>query len=193
MDKKQIRKRYLSLFLALIMIIGIFPLNIFAETYKTNENETKTTDWTIDEKKEAEMNYWRLADINEIKVVANAEGIKTPSINYIGTYINEDGDTVIRVSFRMFQNFPTAVWSKALFKFDKDLYELINFESTKTGMYKGTSNGLWHDADAYKEISVFTDCGSSLSGSVNVKEQNLKNNGNRVGAASRIEIPIDLV
>lgn len=193
MDKKQIRKRYLSLFLALIMIVGIFPLNIFAETYKTNENETKTTDWTIDEKKEAEMNYWRLADINEIKVVANAEGIKTPSINYIGTYINEDGDTVIRVSFRMFQNFPTAVWSKALFKFDKDLYELINFESTKTGMYKGTSNGLWHDADAYKEISVFTDCGSSLSGSVNVKEQNLKNNGNRVGAASRIEIPIDLV
>ena len=193
MDKKQIRKRYLSLFLALIMIIGIFPLNIFAETYKTNENETKTTDWAIDEKKEAEMSYWKLSNLNELTVVANAEGIKTPSINYIGTYINEGGDTVIRVSFRMFQNFPTAVWSKALFKFDKDLYELINFESTKTGMYKGTSNGLWHDADAYKEISVFTDCGSSLSGSVNVKEQNLKNNGNRVGAASRIEIPIDLV
>lgn len=193
MDKKQIRKRYLSLFLALIMIIGIFPLNIFAETYKTNENETKTTDWAIDEKKEAEMSYWKLSNLNELTVVANAEGIKTPSINYIGTYINEDGDTVIRVSFRMFQNFATAVWSKALFKFDKDLYELINFESTKTGMYKGTSNGLWHDADAYKEISVFTDCGSSLSGSVNVKEQNLKNNGNRVGKASRIEIPIDLV
>lgn len=193
MDKKQIRKRYLSLFLALIMIIGIFPLNIFAETYKTNENETKTTDWAIDEEKEAEMSYWKLSNLNELTVVANAEGIKTPSINYIGTYINEDGDTVIRVSFRMFQNFATAVWSKALFKFDKDLYELINFESTKTGMYKGTSNGLWHDADAYKEISVFTDCGSSLSGSVNVKEQNLKNNGNRVGAASRIEIPIDLV
>lgn len=193
MDKKQIRKRYLSLFLALIMIIGIFPLNIFAETYKTNENETKTTDWAIDEKKEAEMNYWRLADINEIKVVANAEGIKTPSINYIGTYINEDGDTVIRVSFRMFQNLVSAVWSKALFKFDKDLYELINFDSTKTGMYKGTSNGLWHDADAYNEIVQFADCVSSSSGSVNVKEQSIKNNKNKVGAAARLEIPIDLV
>ena len=197
MDNKQLRKRYLSLFLALIMLIGTLPLNIFAETFTTTDTNgqtvVNTTDWSIDEKKEAEMNYWRLADINELKVVANAEGIKTPSINYIGTYINEDGDTVIRVSFRMFQNLASGVWSKALFKFDKDLYELINFDSTKTGMYKGTSNGLWHDADAYKEIAVFTDCVSSLSGSVNVKEQNLKNNGNRVGAASRIEIPIDLV
>ena len=35
MDKKQIAKRYLSLFLALIMIIGIFPLNIFAEEGNT--------------------------------------------------------------------------------------------------------------------------------------------------------------
>ena len=31
MDNKQIRKRYLSLFLALIMIIGTLPINIFAE------------------------------------------------------------------------------------------------------------------------------------------------------------------
>lgn len=197
MQKKNYLRKTLALVMAFLMIVTMMPVNLMAETYTTKDSSgsevVNTTDWTIDEKKVAEMNYWRLADINELKVVANAEGIKTPSINYIGTYINEDGDTVIRVSFRMFQNLASAVWSKALFKFDKDLYELINFESTKTGMYKGTSNGLWHDADAYKEIAVFTDCGSSLSGSVNVKEQNLDNNGNKVGAASRIEVPIDLV
>lgn len=97
MDNKQIRKRYLSLFLALIMILGTLPTNIFAEVEKA--------DWTIDEQKEAKMSFWKLSDINEVVVVANAEGFKTPSVNYIGTYINAEGRTVIRVSYRMFQKF----------------------------------------------------------------------------------------
>lgn len=185
MDNKQIRKRYLSLFLALIMLIGILPTNIFAETQKA--------DWTVNEEKAAEMSYWKLANINELTVVANAEGIKTPSVNYIGTYINEEGRTVVRVSFRMFQNLASGVWNKALFKFDNDLYNLIDFENPKTGMYKGAVNYGWHDAAGYSEVSKFTNAGSSLSGSVNVKEQNLDNNKNKVGASSRLEIPIDLV
>ena len=185
MDNKQIRKRYLSLFLALIMILGTLPTNIFAEVEKA--------DWTIDEQKEAEMSFWKLSDINEVVVVANAEGMKTPTINYIGTYINAEGRTVVRVSFRAFQNLATAVWHKALFKFDNDLYNLIDFTNPGTGMYKGTDNGRWHDADTYKEVVPFTDAVSSISGGVHVKEQNLKNNKNLVGGASRIEVPIDLV
>lgn len=113
MDNKQIRKRYLSLFLALIMLIGILPTNIFAETQKA--------DWTINEEKAAEMSYWKLSNINDITVVANAEGIKTPSINYIGAYVNDEGRTVIRLSYRDFQNLASGVWQKALFKFDSDL------------------------------------------------------------------------
>lgn len=196
MDNKQIRKRYLSLFLALIMLIGTLPLNIFAETFTTQVNGNpvvNTTDWTIDEKKEAEMNYWRLSDINELNVVANGEGIKTPSVNYIGTYINADGRTVIRVSFRMFQNLASGVWHKALFKFDKDLFDLIDFENTGTGMYKGAIDGCWHDSATYSKIVPFAECVSSYSGAVNVKEQSLTNNGNKVGGSSRLEIPIDLV
>lgn len=185
MDNKQIRKRYLSLFLALIMILGTLPLNIFAEVEKA--------DWTIDEQKEAEMSFWKLSDINEVVVVANAEGMKTPSINYIGTYINDEGRTVVRVSFRVFQNLATALWHKALFKFDNDLYNLIDFTNPGTGMYKGTNNGKWHDADTYSEVVQFTDVVSSISGAVNVKEQDLKNNKNLVGGAARVEVPIDLV
>lgn len=185
MDNKQIRKRYLSLFLALIMILGTLPTNIFAEV--------KKADWTIDEQKEAEMSFWKLSDINEVVVVANAEGFKTPSVNYIGTYINAEGRTVIRVSYRMFQNLASGVWQKALFKFDKDLYDLIDFGNPGTGMYKGAIDGGWHDSKTYKDIVAFTNVVSSLSGAVNVKEQNLNNNGNKVGASSRLEIPIDLV
>lgn len=185
MDNKQLRKRYLSLFLALLMILGTLPINIFAETQKA--------DWTINEQKEAEMSFWKLSDINEVVVVANAEGMKTPCINYIGTYINAEGRTVIRVSFRVFQNLATAVWHNALFKFDNDLYNLIDFDNSGTGMYKGVENGDWHDSATYKEVVPFTNVVSSLSGAVNVKEQSLKNNKNLVGGNCRSEIPIDLV
>ena len=185
MQTKRKTRRILSSFLALVLVIGMLPIRSFAEISKA--------DWTIDETKEAEMSYWKLSNANEVTVVANAESIKTPSVNYIGTYVNDQGRTVIRVSFRMFQNLASAAWSKALFKFDADLYDLIDFSNTRTGMYKGARNSLWHDSDTYKDISMFTDVTSSRSGSVNVKEQNLDNNGNKVGGSARLEIPIDLV
>ncbi|MBS5942333.1 MAG: hypothetical protein KIB07_03265 [Finegoldia magna] len=185
MDKTKVMKRAVSLFLASAMLIGVAPISTFAEVQKAN--------WTIDEKKEAEMSFWRLSNKNELTVVANAEGIKTPSINYIGTYVNDEGRTVIRLSYRAFQNLASGVWSKALFKFDSDLYKLIDFTHAGTGMYKGTVNGRWHDHANYNEIVAFTNVVSSTSGAVNVKEQNLDNNKNKTGANARLEIPIDLV
>lgn len=185
MQKNNYLRKTLALVMAFLMIVTMMPVNVFAETEKA--------DWTINEKKEAEMSFWKLANINELTVVAKAEGFKTPTINYIGTYINADGRTVVRVSYRMFQNVASAVWSKALFKFDKDLYDLIDFKNPGTGMYEGVINGGWHDSETYKDVQTFTNAVSSLSGAVNVKEQNLDNNGNKVGGSSRIEIPIDLV
>ena len=185
MQKNNYLRKTLALVMAFLMIVTMMPVNVFAETEKA--------DWTINEKKEAEMSFWKLANINELTVVAKAEGFKTPSVNYIGTYINADGRTVVRVSYRMFQNLASGVWSKALFKFDKDLYDLIDFKNPGTGMYKGVIDGGWHDSETYKDVQTFTNAVSSLSGAVNVKEQNLDNNGNKVGGSSRIEIPIDLV
>ncbi len=184
-SKKTFATRAIAWALAFVMVFTMIPYGAFAETAKA--------DWTIDEQKEAEMSFWKLADINEVVVVANAEGMKTPTVNYIGTYINAEGRTVIRVSFRVFQNAATAVWHKALFKFDNDLYNLIDFDNSGTGMYKGVENGDWHDAKKYKEVAPFTDVVSSISGAINVKEQSLKNNKNLVGGNCRSEIPIDLV
>lgn len=185
MQTKRKIRRILSSLLALVLVIGMLPIRSLAETTKA--------DWTIDEQSEAEMSYWRLSNKNELTVVANAEGIKTPSINYIGTYVNDEGRTVIRLSYRAFQNLASGVWQKALFKFDSDLFDLIDFKHRGTGMYKGTVNARWHDHANYNEISTFTDVVSSTSGAVNVKEQNLDNNKNKTGANARLEIPIDLV
>ena len=68
-------KRILSWLLVVAMLIGATPVRALAETQKA--------DWTINEEKAAEMSYWKLANKNKILVVANAEGIKTPSVNYI--------------------------------------------------------------------------------------------------------------
>ncbi len=196
MQKKNYLHKTLALVMAFLMIVTMMPVNLFAETFTTQVNGNtvvNTTDWSIDETKEAEKSYWKLSNINELTVVANGEGIKTPSVNYIGTYINAEGRTVIRVSYRMFQNLSSAVWNKALFKFDKDLYDLIDFDNAGTGMYKGAIDGGWHDDATYKDVATFTKVESSQSGAVNVKVQSLKNNGNKVGGSSRIEIPIDLV
>ena len=185
MEKKNYLRKTLALVMAFLMIVTMMPVNIFAET--------KKADWTINETKEAEMSFWRLSNKNELTVVSNGEGIKTPSINYIGTYVNDEGRTVIRLSYRVFQNLASGVWQKALFKFDSDLYNLIDFGNTGTGMYKEAVNGRWHDHADYNEIVAFTNVVSSTSGAVHVKEQSLKNNGNKTGANARLEIPIDLV
>ena len=49
MDKKQINQRCLAFFLAMIMIVGIMPLNVFAETQHEDNNKGKVTIQYVDE------------------------------------------------------------------------------------------------------------------------------------------------
>lgn len=60
MNDKQITKRFMALFLSLIMLIGIFPLDIFAETFTTEKNGNPvvgTTDWQTKEENLKGKNY----------------------------------------------------------------------------------------------------------------------------------------
>ncbi|MDO5017746.1 MAG: hypothetical protein Q4E02_00435 [Lagierella massiliensis] len=183
MEKRQIR--ILSLLLALVMVVGSLPSVTFAE-------ETKA-DWTATEEELAGMDFWRLAKTNKVLVVANAEGVKVPTINYIGSYIRNDGRTVLRISYRKFQNLATDIWERAHFKFEEGLYDLIDFDDPGTGMYKGHSDREFHDDDTYKEIVPFKKVSYIDAGAYNIKEQNLATNGNNAGAHNINEIPIDLV
>ena len=61
MDKKQISKRYLSLFLALIMLIGTLPMNIFAQepttgTCTADPNKVSSSNIVKDEDKKEKTN-----------------------------------------------------------------------------------------------------------------------------------------
>ncbi|MDO5047854.1 MAG: hypothetical protein Q4D88_04820 [Anaerococcus sp.] len=181
MKKKKIV--LLSLIILLSTIFNISPNLIFAEVEKS--------DWTIEEEKLAQMDYWPLGESNKVEVVANAEGIKTPTINYIGTYTNAYGRTVLRLSYRKFQNLKSAVWKKGMLKFDKDLYDLIDFTDSATGLYGGLSNGWYHDSSDRQTKVDFYPVPTNVSGSNNVMAFDFIDT-NPIGH-SVDEFPIDLV
>lgn len=141
MDKKQIAKRYLSLFLALIMVVGIMPLNIFAETYKTDQDEIKTTDWSEKAMKEQETKTgsWPLAMKNRLVRVSPADPVKTPDINYVGVYTNADGREVVRLTFNAFVASANQ-WDKLLIRLPSELAEIFDLKNPQSGIYKGANS-----------------------------------------------------
>lgn len=202
MDNKQIRKRYLSLFLALIMLIGTLPFNIFAETFTTTDASGKTvvntTDWQVTEENLKGKNFWPLAAKQYLSEVSTlAEPMKNPMIGYGGYFIRPDGRTVIRLTMRKFDKVGSSVWHVMQMKLEDSFNDKVDWNDTQTGIYKGVSSGSktgWYNDDlAYSKITPFATTTITDAGSVNVKEVNIADNGNTGPTAALNEVPINLV
>lgn len=150
MDNKQLRKRYLSLLLALIMIIGSLPINIFAEVDSSNPdnwaNPTPTQspggtsaravdapDWEVSDE-ELNTDYWPLTVNNRLVEVADGEAIRNPSIEYGGSYNLGDRE-VVTINFRTSAG-ASIPWRRLLLKFDSELAQMIDWNRTQTGAWK---------------------------------------------------------
>ena len=202
MNDKQITKRFMALFLSLIMLIGILPLDIFAETFTTTDTSGKsvvgTTDWQVTEENLKGKNFWPLAAKQYLSEVSTlAEPMKNPMIGYGGYFIRPDGRTVIRLTMRKFDKVGTGVWDIMQMKLEDSFDDMVDWNDTQTGIYKGVSagsdQGWYHDDLAYKEITPFATTTITDAGSVNVKEVNLAKNGNTGTTAALNEVPINLV
>lgn len=202
MNDKQITKRFMALFLSLIMLIGIFPLDIFAETFTTQDKGgnpvVNTTDWQLKEENLKGKNYWPLAEKQYLSEVSTlAEPMKNPMIGYGGYFIRPDGRTVIRLTMRKFDKVGTGVWHVMQMKLEDSFNDMVDWNDTETGIYKGVSAGSnvgWYNDDlAYKEITPFGETTITDAGSVNVKEVNIADNGNTGATAALNEVPINLV
>lgn len=79
-NKEQSLRRFLSLFLALIMILTSLPLNVFAEEPSTGTRAVATPDWEVSDE-EAEADHWPLTANNRLVEAANADSIKTPTLS----------------------------------------------------------------------------------------------------------------
>lgn len=202
MNDKQITKRFMALFLSLIMLIGIFPLDIFAETFPTQDKSGNpvvgTTDWQLKEENLKGKNFWPLAEKQYLREVSTtAEPMKNPMIGYGGYFVRPDGRTVIRLTMRKFDKVGTGVWHVMQMKLEDSFDDMVDWNDTETGIYKGVSAGSnqgWYNDDlAYEKITSFGDTTIRDAGSVNVKEVNIADNGNTGATAALNEVPINLV
>lgn len=199
MDGRQFAKSFTAMLLAIIMILSIIPVNIFAETYKDPKTqETHTTDWSLKEENLKGKNYWPLADKQYLKEVSRvAEVAKNPLIGYGGYFVRPDGRTVIRLTMRKFDKASTGVWHVMHMKLEDSFNDMVDWNDTETGIYQGVSRasilGWYHDDTAYDKITPFATTTITDAGSVNVKEVNIADNGNTGAGPTVNEVPINLV
>ena len=187
MDKKQISKRLLALFLSLIMIIGVMPLNIFAEVEPAN--------W-VDDVETAR--YWPIPHQGRLVKVSTAETLKNPSLRYIGGYTRPDGREVIRLAFSGYSGAVTDVWLRLILKPDNNLNELIDWDLSGIGKKRTEQFPNNHDGYNFnKEFIKFEPLSAQQGGSGNLRYVSVGEKGTqtvRTGLLGvNFETPIDLV
>lgn len=148
--KKNYLRNILSIVTAFLMIVAMIPTNVFAETYKEVENGKeveKTTDWSeVGRKKDdEEKGSWALSPNNRLVQVSPSDPVKTPDINYEGTYTNTEGREVVRFTFCA--KVATAnQWDKLVVKLPKELDDIADHQHPFRGIVKGTSGPYgYHD------------------------------------------------
>lgn len=199
MDFKHARKRVAAGALAAIMVTTALPVSVFAETYKREgSDKVYTTDWQLTEENLKEKNYWPLANGQYLDEVSTlAEPMKNPLVTYGGYYTRPDGRTVLRLTFRRFDKAGTGVWRIMQMKLEDSLVDKVDWNDTKTGIYKGISagskTGWYHDDLAYDTITPFGSATITDAGTTNVKEVDTFDNKNVGTTAATNEIPINLV
>ena len=202
MNVKQMRKQVTAGFLAVVMVAGTLPANVFAETFTTKDSNgnavVNTTDWQVTEENLKGKNFWPLAAKQYLSEVSTlAEPMKNPMIGYGGYFIRPDGRTVIRLTMRKFDKVGTGVWDIMQMKLEDSFDDMVDWNDTQTGIYKGVSAGSnagwYHDDLAYEKIAPFGNTTITDAGSVNVKEVNIAKNGNTGTTAALNEVPINLV
>ena len=204
MDKKQKSKQLMALFLSILMIVGILPLNIFAETYKEIEDGTeveKTTDWSQAgrEKDDEEKGSWALSGKNRLVQVSSSDPVKTPDINYVGTYTNTEGREVVRFTFSA-KVASANQWDKLVVKLPKELDDIADHHHPFRGIVKGTSGPYgYHDraevdhvGEQYNEYRAVPDALDwGVGGGKNTYAFDLFQNGSMKAGAQLL--PIDVV
>ena len=202
MQTKNYLRKTLALVMAFLMIVTMMPVNVFAETFTTTDANgqtvVNTTDWQVTEENLKGKNFWPLAAKQYLREVSTlAEPMKNPMIGYGGYFIRPDGRTVIRLTMRKFDKVGTGVWHVMQMKLEDSFDDMVDWNDTETGIYKGvsagSSAGWYHDDLAYKAITPFGNTTITDAGSINVKEVNIADNGNTGATAALNEVPINLV
>lgn len=203
MDKQR-STRYLALLLALIMLIGIMPTNIFAEDPSgpagepvavpggTSARAVDTPDWEESEEEE-ETDYWPLTVNNRLVEVSQAEYVRNPTIEYGGSYNLGDRE-VVTINFRT-SAADSPIWRRLLLKFDKELAQMIDWNNAQTGAWRfpQTNQSATTTINFNNGIEKFTSEPVVNVGSKYVYSLPLENTNGVVYKVPAIEAPMHFV
>ncbi|MFR1318699.1 MAG: hypothetical protein ACLSBE_07590, partial [Peptostreptococcus anaerobius] len=201
MQKNNYLRSTLALVIALMMFVTMLPVDSLAETYQDENGNTKTTDWSQAgrEKDDEKKGSWALSSKNRLVQVSPSDPVKTPDINYVGTYTNTEGREVVRFTFSA--KVATAnQWDKLVVKLPKELDEIADHKHAFRGILKGTSDVYgYHDrgdvnhiGEGYNEYKAVPDpLNWDLGGGKNTYAFDLFQNGSMVPGSQ--VLPIDVV
>ena len=204
MQKNNYLRSTLALVISLLMFVTMLPVDSLAETYKETEDGKvveKTTDWSQAgrEKDDEVKGSWALSSKNRLVQVSSADPVKTPDINYVGTYTNTEGREVVRFTFSA-KVASANQWDKLVVKLPKELDEIADHKHAFRGILKGTSDVYgYHDrgdvnhiGEGYNEYKAVPDSLNwSLGGGKNTYAFDLFQNGSMVPGSQ--VLPIDVV
>lgn len=156
MDNKQISKQLMALFLSIIMIVGIMPLNIFAAdpvptktsnlveqtdgmSYKDEKTENmyyKVPNWSEESVKNKGATKWELLPTQRLRAVSiPSEAYETVQLNYEGYHEDTDGNIILDLRFTWSCRADSSVWKKMDLYISQDLAKKIDWN--KSYYYNG--------------------------------------------------------
>lgn len=141
-------KRATATVLLAAMLMGSAPINVYAQQPElapsksnTSVRAVDTPDWEVSDE-EANSEYWPLAAHNRLIEPSTGDFIKNPTIEYGGSYNLTDNNSkdreVIKLLYKT-NSSPGGAWTRMLLKFDKTLYQMIDWDNNETGAWKNPS------------------------------------------------------
>lgn len=140
MDKKQISKQLMALFLSILMIVGILPLNIFAEEPQLPGTSTRAVDpegkpsvnWEEDATATDDgSGYWSLPEnVKIIKGQKGADPLNTLGFTYLGRYYDQNGRIVLKFEVSQRNQSDSGTWDRFVMRFPAELYQKIDREAS---------------------------------------------------------------
>lgn len=141
MDKKQISKQLMALFLSILMIVGILPLNIFAEepvagpgtsTRAVDPEGKPSVNWEEDATATDDgSGYWSLPEnVKIIKGQRGADPLNTLGFTYLGRYYDQNGRIVLKFEVSQRNQADSSNWDRFVMRFPAELYQKIDREAS---------------------------------------------------------------
>lgn len=185
--KKNFVARTLAWILAIVMVVSMVPMNVFAEVDPAN--------WNDDDKI---GRYWPIPHQGRIVKVSTAETLKNPNLRYIGAYTRPDGREVVRLAFAGYNSATSGVWKRLVLKPDHNLNELIDWNESGVGKKMPENYPNNHDGWSFNEEFIkFDSLSAQQGGSGDLHVVKLGLDGTKTTntgvVGTNFETPIDLV